>query len=232
MPLLRPGALPHRQGSYRATRNTSRRVSEKFSSTSVTNTPASPARRDAPPATPRAHIDIALREADKNGCTDTPEALASGSPRLPRVWSGPGLLAYVITSKLGAIICRCTGWSRIFARQDVHIARSTITWCSGCWRPGKLVQPLVDLMANRVRASKVIHTDETLGFPCRTRPSRASASRVASGPTSATGIILILCTDYTPDRERVPGRASGSTSSKVICKLTPTEGTTASTPQA
>ena len=71
---------------------------------------------------------------------------------------GPGLLAYVITSKLGDHL-PLYRLERIFARHDVHIARSTM--CAWLLATGELVQPLVKLMAQRVRESRVIHTDET-----------------------------------------------------------------------
>ncbi|MDX1964954.1 MAG: IS66 family transposase [Pirellulales bacterium] len=71
---------------------------------------------------------------------------------------GPSLLAYVITSKLGdhLPLYRLEG---IFARQQITIARSTM--CAWMRCAGELVQPLVALMAERVRQSPVIHTDDT-----------------------------------------------------------------------
>lgn len=105
----------------------------------------------------KAHIEIALREADKNGFTDSPEAIETAAP-IAKGLAGPGLLAYVITSKLGDHL-PLYRLERIFARQDVHIARSTL--CAWMMAAGELVQPLVDLMAAKVRDSKVIHTDET-----------------------------------------------------------------------
>ncbi len=48
---------------------------------------------------------------------------------------------------------------RIFERQTVHIARSTM--CASMRCAGDLVAPLVDLMIERVRQSRVIHTDDT-----------------------------------------------------------------------
>jgi transposase len=71
---------------------------------------------------------------------------------------GPGLLAYVITGKLADYL-PLYRLESIFARLDVHIARSTL--CAWIHAAAKLVKPLADLMAARVRQSKVIHTDET-----------------------------------------------------------------------
>jgi hypothetical protein len=45
-------------------------------------------------------------------------------------------------------------------RQQVHVARSTM--CAWMRHAGELVRPLVELMTERVRASQVIHTDDTV----------------------------------------------------------------------
>jgi len=71
---------------------------------------------------------------------------------------GPSLLAYVITSKLGDHL-PLYRLERIFERQQVHIARSTM--CAWMRCAGELVIPLVELMTKRIRQSKAIHTDDT-----------------------------------------------------------------------
>jgi len=71
---------------------------------------------------------------------------------------GPSLLAYVIISKLGDHL-PLYRLERIFERQQVHIARSTM--CAWMRCAGELVKPLVELMTKRVRQSRVIHTDDT-----------------------------------------------------------------------
>lgn len=72
---------------------------------------------------------------------------------------GPSLLAYVVVSKLGDHL-PLYRLERIFERQQVHIARSTM--CAWMRAAGELVAPLVDLMTWRVRNSQVIHTDDTV----------------------------------------------------------------------
>lgn len=72
--------------------------------------------------------------------------------------AGPGLLAHIITSKLGDHL-PLYRLEQIFARQDVHIARSTM--CAWMLAGSELVRPLTNLMADRVRRSRVIHTDDT-----------------------------------------------------------------------
>ena len=71
---------------------------------------------------------------------------------------GPSLLAYVTVSKLGDHL-PLYRLERIFERQKVHVARSTM--CAWMRCAGELVAPLVDLMIERVRQSRVIHTDDT-----------------------------------------------------------------------
>jgi transposase len=71
---------------------------------------------------------------------------------------GPSLLAYVITSKLGDHL-PLYRLERIFERQQVHVARSTM--CAWMRCAGELVVPLVELLKRRVLASRVIHTDDT-----------------------------------------------------------------------
>ena len=72
--------------------------------------------------------------------------------------AGPGLLAYVITSKLGDHL-PLYRLEHIFERSGVSIARSTM--CAWLQAAAELLGPLVSLMADRVKQSRVIHTDET-----------------------------------------------------------------------
>jgi len=72
--------------------------------------------------------------------------------------AGPGLLAYVVVSKLTDHL-PLYRLQRIFARQRMDIGRSTMCgWMAGAAR---VVQPLYDLMCDRVRHSAVLHTDDT-----------------------------------------------------------------------
>jgi transposase len=83
-----------------------------------------------------------------------PQPIEKGLP-------GPSLLAHVITSKLGDHL-PLYRLEKIYARQQVSIARSTM--CAWMRAAGDLVTPLVELMAERVRRSENIHTDDT-GVP-------------------------------------------------------------------
>ena len=72
--------------------------------------------------------------------------------------AGPSLLAYVVVSKLGDHL-PLYRLERIFERQQVHVARSTM--CAWMAAAGELVRPLVERMIERVKQSQVIHTDDT-----------------------------------------------------------------------
>jgi transposase len=71
---------------------------------------------------------------------------------------GPSLLAYVSVSKLADHL-PLYRLESIFARQQVHVARSTM--CAWMRAAGELVASLVELMTTRVKQSRVIHTDDT-----------------------------------------------------------------------
>jgi transposase len=89
-----------------------------------------------------------------------PQITAAAKPAQPidKGLPGPSLLAYLVTSKLGDHL-PLYRLERIFARQGVEIARSTM--CAWLRCAGELVKPLVDLLAERVRKSRAIHTDDT-----------------------------------------------------------------------
>ena len=130
----------------------------------------------------KANIDIAEKPA---------QPIEKGLP-------GPGLLAYVITSKLDDHL-PLYRLEKIFARQGVHIARSTL--CAWLNAAGRLVQPLVDLMAQKVRQSKVIHTDETrLPVQDKAQEGRCKSGRIWAYVGDRDHPYIVY--DYTPDRTR------------------------------
>ena len=111
---------------------------------------------------------------------------------------GPGLLAHVITSKLGDHL-PLYRLEKIFARHDVHIARSTM--CAWLLATGQLVQPLVDLMGLQVRESKVIHTDDTrIPVQDETEEGRCKSGRIWAYIGDRDHPYVVY--DYTPDRTR------------------------------
>ena len=110
---------------------------------------------------------------------------------------GPSLLAYVITSKLGDHL-PLYRLERIFERQQVPIARSTM--CAWMRCAGELVVPLVDLMTERVRQSKVIHTDDTV-VPVQSPGSKqCRKGRIWCYLGDMANPYIVY--DYTPNRQR------------------------------
>ncbi len=100
----------------------------------------------------------ACTRCDQDGYDPNIATAAKPPQPIDKGLPGPSLLAYVITSKLGDHL-PLYRLERIFERQGVHIARSTM--CAWMRCAGELVNPLVELMTERVRNSQVIHTDDT-----------------------------------------------------------------------
>jgi transposase len=71
---------------------------------------------------------------------------------------GPGLLAHVITSKYADHL-PLYRQERILERFGVTLSRSTL--CDWMARAAELLKPLYDRLVGEVRASRVIHTDDT-----------------------------------------------------------------------
>jgi transposase len=97
-------------------------------------------------------------KCDSEGYNPNIQVAAKPAQPIDKGLPGPSLLAYVITSKLADHL-PLYRLERIFERQQVHLARSTM--CAWMRCAGELVKPLVDLMTRRVRKSKVIHTAGT-----------------------------------------------------------------------
>ncbi|MFP4596573.1 IS66 family transposase [Ralstonia sp.] len=71
---------------------------------------------------------------------------------------GPGLVAHVITSKYCDHL-PLYRQEQMYTRHGARIARSTM--CGWLKEAAKLIEPLHGLMCERIRQSKVIHTDDT-----------------------------------------------------------------------
>ena len=110
---------------------------------------------------------------------------------------GPGLLAYVIMSKLGDHL-PLYRLEQIFARQGLHIARSTM--CAWLAAAGELTRPLIELMIERVRLSRVIHTDDTRVPVQAPGEGKCRSGRIWTYIGDADHPYIIY--DYTPDRTR------------------------------
>ncbi len=112
--------------------------------------------------------------------------------------AGPGLLAYVITSKLGDHL-PLYRLEKIFARQDVHVASSTM--CAWMAASALLLTPLYRLLIERVRQSKAIHTDDTR-VPVRDEQvkGKCKSGRIWTYIGDRDHFYIVY--EYTPDRTR------------------------------
>lgn len=128
-----------------------------------------------------------------------PQIATAAKPPQPidKGLAGPGLLAYVITSKLGDHL-PLYRLEHIFERQDVSIARSTM--CAWLQAAGELVLPLVGLMTDRVRRSRVIHTDETRVPVQAPGTGRCRKGRIWAYIGDHQNPYMVY--HYTPDRTR------------------------------
>ena len=87
------------------------------------------------------------------------EVAAKPEAAIDKGMAGPGLLAYIVTSKFADYL-PLYRLEDIFQRQGFEISRATQSiWCGDV---ADLVEPLYDLMADRVRASHVVATDDTI----------------------------------------------------------------------
>jgi transposase len=86
--------------------------------------------------------------------------------------AGPGLLAFIVTSKFADYV-PLYRLEDIFERQGFEISRATQSiWCGDV---ADLVEPLYELMADEVRTSHVVATDETtmpMQSPGQAHPAR------------------------------------------------------------
>ena len=130
----------------------------------------------------RSHIEIATKPA---------QPIEKGLP-------GPGLLAYVITSKLGDHL-PLYRLEKILGRHGVDIARSTM--CAWMLSASELVGPLVELITTRVKQSKVIHTDETR-VPVQDPAVKGACKSGRIWTYIGDEASPYVAYDYTPDRTR------------------------------
>lgn len=104
----------------------------------------------------------------KYACKACEQRAAEGGPQIETAskplmaiekgLAGPGLLAHVIVSKYGDHL-PLHRLEKILKRHDIEIARSTM--CDWMRQSAEALTPLYDWMVEDVRASKVIHTDDT-----------------------------------------------------------------------
>jgi transposase len=96
---------------------------------------------------------------EKAGENPQMEVAAKPEAAIERGMAGPGLLAYIVTSKFSEYL-PFYRLENIFERQGFEISRATQSiWCGDV---ADLVEPLYKLMTERVRQSHVVATDDTI----------------------------------------------------------------------
>lgn len=139
----------------------------------------------------------ACTKCDHDGYTPNIETVKKPPQPIEKGLPGPSLLAYVTVSKLGDHL-PLYRLERIFERQQVHVARSTMcAWMRVC---GKLVTPLVERMTERVRNSKVIHTDDTVVPIQSPGAKQCRKGRIWCYLGDEANPYVVY--DYTPSRQR------------------------------
>lgn len=128
-----------------------------------------------------------------------PQIAAAAKPAQPidKGLPGPGLLAYVATSKLGDHL-PLYRLEHIFQRQNLSIARSTM--CAWLAAAGELVRPLVARMTLRVLLSRAVHTDDTPVPIQSPGEGKCRKGRLWAYLGDAANPYIVY--DYTPDRAR------------------------------
>jgi transposase len=91
-------------------------------------------------------------------CHDHVTAAPAPAAVIDKGLPGPGLLAQIVASKYADHL-PLHRLERILGRHGIALARSTL--CGWMAHVAALVRPVVDLMADRARQSKTIHTDAT-----------------------------------------------------------------------
>ncbi|MGA9668708.1 MAG: IS66 family transposase [Terracidiphilus sp.] len=101
----------------------------------------------------------ACQGCESNGNNPQMETAAKPEMAIDKGMAGPGLLAYIATSKFSDYL-PLYRLEDIFKRQGFEISRATQSvWCGDM---ADLAEPLWELMAERVRASHVVATDDTI----------------------------------------------------------------------
>ena len=96
---------------------------------------------------------------EKAGENPQMEVAAKPEAAIDKGMAGPGLLAYIVTSKFSDYL-PLYRLEDIFERQGFAISRATQSvWCGDV---ADLVEPLYELMAEEVRQSHVVATDDTI----------------------------------------------------------------------
>lgn len=118
-----------------------------------------------------------------------------GTSPIEKGLPGPGLLAYVVTSKFADYL-PLYRLENIFTRNGLAIARSTLSvWCRDV---AEIAMPLYELMCSRVRQSRVVATDDTV-MPMQAKVKTKQARLWVYVGDDANPYNVF---DFTPNRSR------------------------------
>jgi transposase len=113
----------------------------------------------------------ACADCEHKGDSPQMEVAAKAEAVIDKGMAGPGLLAFIVTSKFSDYL-PLYRLEDIFERQGFEISRATQSvWCGDV---ADLVEPLYELTAEQVRASHVVCTDDTI-MPMLSRGKTANA---------------------------------------------------------
>lgn len=120
-------------------------------------------------------LKYACPHCEQNAAEGGPQIVVADKPQHPidKGLAGPGLLAYVITSKFADFL-PLYRLESIFGRSGVEIDRATM--CLWARDVADLVKPLYELMVRRVLESHLVHTDDTI-LPMLA-PEKAQQARI------------------------------------------------------
>jgi transposase len=114
----------------------------------------------------------ACRQCEQNAENPNIELAEKPSQPIDKGMAGPGLLAYIVTSKYADYL-PLYRLESIFERNGLEVSRATQgVWCRDV---AQIIRPLFDLMVSRVLQSHVICTDDTVMpmlWPGKTKQAR------------------------------------------------------------
>ena len=146
-----------------------------------------------------ASLHVIQEACQKYACPKGCTVVTAEKPLAPidKGLPGPGLLAQVAVSKYGDHLPLHRQES-VFARQGVELSRQTMCgWMKEC---AELVQPLVDLMKQRVLSSKAVQTDDTPVAVLDPELPHTRTGRIWTYVGDAEHPYTVY--DYTPNRSR------------------------------
>ena len=138
----------------------------------------------------------ACRDCDREGLGGQVEtAPRKDASAIDKGMAGPGLLAFVVTSKFADYL-PLYRLENIFSRNGLDLSRSTLsTWCRDV---AEIAMPIYRRMADRVRSSRVIGTDDTVMPLLEKEKTRQARMWVYLGDDSHPYTVF----DFTPSRAR------------------------------